>query len=101
MLNNLGRSTRIFRVAGIDVYLHWSWFVAAVYEIVSRGSRYSSVVWNVLEYVGLFVIVLLHEFGHSLACRQVGGQALHIVLWPFGGISFNQAPERAGAQLWT
>lgn len=101
MLNNLGRSTRIFRVAGIDVYLHWSWFVAAVYEIVSRGSRYSSVLWNVLEYVGLFAIVLLHEFGHSLACRQVGGRSDRIMLWPLGGVAHVVPPPRPAATLWS
>ena len=37
-----------------------------------------------LEYVALFVIVLIHEFGHALACRQVGGVADRIVLWPLG-----------------
>lgn len=101
MLNNLGRSTRIFRVTGIDVYLHWSWFVVAVYEIVSRGNRYSSVVWNVLEYVGLFVIVLLHEFGHSLACRQVGGRSDRIMLWPLGGVAHVAPPPRPAATLWS
>ena len=101
MLNNLGRSTRVFRVAGIDVYLHWSWFVVAVYEIVSRGHRYSSVVWNVLEYVALFLIVLLHEFGHSLACRQVGGRSERIMLWPLGGVAHVVPPPRPAATLWS
>ena len=31
--------------------------------------------WNVLEYLALFLIVTIHEFGHSLACRQVGGKS--------------------------
>jgi Zn-dependent protease len=101
MLNNLGRSTRLFQLAGIDVYLHWSWFVVAVYEIVSRGNRYSSVLWNVLEYVALFVIVLLHEFGHSLACRQVGGRSDRIMLWPLGGVAHVVPPPRPAATLWS
>jgi Zn-dependent protease len=101
MLNNLKRSTRLFQAAGIDVYLHWSWFVVAVYEIASRGNRYSSIVWNVLEYVGLFVIVLLHEFGHALACRQVGGRSDRIMLWPLGGVAHVMPPPRPGATLWS
>src|SRR5438046_1903266 len=75
-------SFRLFRITGIEVFLHWSWFVVAVYAINSRTKEYSSLTWNVLEYLALFVIVLLHEFGHALACRQVGGQADQIVLWP-------------------
>src|ERR1019366_883807 len=68
-------SFRLFHFAGIDVYLHWSWFLIAVYGISLRVGRYSSMVWPVLEYLALFLIVLVHEFGHALACRQVGGQA--------------------------
>jgi len=62
-------SIRLFRIRGIDVFLHWSWFIVAAVEIGSRRSAYTSPAWNVLEYVALFVIVLLHEFGHALACR--------------------------------
>jgi Zn-dependent protease len=43
----------------------------------------------------------MHEFGHALACRQVGGQADRIVLWPLGGIAFVSPPQRAGAMLWS
>src|ERR1051326_945277 len=94
-------SFRLFRFAGVEVFLHWSWFLVAVYEINSRTREYSSVAWNVLEYVALFVIVLLHEFGHALACRQVGGQANQIVLWPLGGVAYVSPPERPGATLWS
>jgi Zn-dependent protease len=45
--------------------------------------------------------VLLHEFGHALACRQVGGQANRIMLWPLGGVAFVQPPPRPGALLWS
>jgi len=58
-------------------------------------------VWPVLEYLALFLIVLLHEFGHALACRQVGGQANQIVLWPLGGVAYVAPPPRPGATLWS
>jgi Zn-dependent protease len=94
-------SFHLFRFAGIDLYLHWSWFVVAAFEIENRASRYSSITWNILEYVALFVLVLLHEFGHALACRQVGGQANQIVLWPLGGVAYVSPPPRPGATLWS
>ena len=94
-------SIRLFRFSGIDVFLHWSWFLVAAFEIQSRNGRYSSVTWNVLEYLALFLIVTLHEFGHSLACRQVGGQANQIVLWPLGGVAYVNPPPRPGATLWS
>jgi Zn-dependent protease len=82
------------------VSLHWWWFVVAMFEIVYRNRAYTSMAWNVAEYLALFAIVLMHEFGHALACRQTGGQADHIVLWPFGGVAFVNPPQRPGAQLW-
>ncbi|HEV8002340.1 MAG TPA: site-2 protease family protein [Planctomycetaceae bacterium] len=101
-MNNLaGGSFRLFRIAGIQVYLHWTWLLVAYYEIVNRVNKYESMVWNVIEYVALFGIVLLHEFGHALACRQVGGEADRIMLWPLGGVAFVQPPPRPGATLWS
>ena len=94
-------SIHLGRVAGIDLYLHWSWFVVAVIEIGSRQGRYSSLVWSALEYLALFAIVLLHEFGHALACRQVGGSVDRIMLWPLGGVAFVNPPQRPGATLWS
>lgn len=94
-------SIRLFNFAGINVFLHWSWFLVAVYEIQSRSGRYSSITWNILEYLALFVIVLIHEFGHALACRQVGGRADRIVLWPLGGVAYVDPPPRPGATLWS
>jgi Zn-dependent protease len=92
---------RLFRFAGIDVFLHWSWFAVALIEINNRSEQYSSLAWNVAEYCALFGIVLLHEFGHALACRQVGGQANRIILWPLGGVAFVAPPPRPGATLWS
>jgi Zn-dependent protease/Tfp pilus assembly protein PilF len=101
-MNNLtAGSFPLFRVAGIQVYLHWSWLVIGYFEVGNRVNTYESSTWNVLEYLALFGIVLLHEFGHALACRQVGGQADRIVLWPLGGVAFVQPPPRPGALLWS
>jgi Zn-dependent protease len=94
-------SIRLFGFAGIDLFLHWSWFLVAAYEISGRTGRYSSLTWNVAEYLSLFSIVMLHEFGHALACRQVGGTANEIVLWPLGGVAYVQPPPRPGATLWS
>src|SRR5262245_42263932 len=91
---------RLIKIAGIQVYLQWSWFLVAVYQIKNSG-RYSSVTWSILEYISLFAIVTLHEFGHAFACRQVGGRAEQIVLWPLGGVAYVNAPPRPGATLWS
>lgn len=94
-------SFRLFRLGGIDVFLHWSWLLVVFYFIETRAGRYSSPVWAVWECLALFAIVLMHEFGHSLATRQVGGTSDTIVLWPFGGVAYVNAPPRPGAHLWS
>ncbi len=92
---------RLFQVAGITVLLHWSWFLVALWEMQQRSGKYGSLAWNAAEYLALFGIVLLHEFGHALACRQVGGKAERIVLWPLGGVAYVNPPPRPGALLWS
>lgn len=92
---------RLFRWAGVTVYLHFTWFLVAAYFVTSLARRYQSPVWAVYEYVALFAIVLAHEFGHALACRSTGGVANRIILWPLGGIAFVNPPPRPGAMLWS
>ena len=83
------------------MYLHWTWFLLAVIEIGYLRNRYTTLIWSALEYLALFLIVLLHEFGHALACRQVGGTVDRIMLWPLGGVAFVNPPQRPGATLWS
>jgi tetratricopeptide (TPR) repeat protein len=90
----------LFRFRGVGVFMHWSWLAVAFYEVVYRERHYSSLFWNAAEYFTLFGIVLLHEFGHALACRQVGGTANRIVLWPLGGVALVAPPPRPWPWLW-
>ena len=44
--------------------------------------------------IGLFLGVLLHEFGHSLVAMRFGYEIESITLWLFGGVaSFKEMPE--------
>lgn len=92
---------RVARLFGIDVWVHWAWLLVAVLELSFFKNAYSSQLWNVVEYLGLFACVLMHEFGHALACRSVGGRAEHILLWPLGGVAYVEPPRRPGAVLWS
>ncbi|HSY17451.1 MAG TPA: site-2 protease family protein [Candidatus Acidoferrales bacterium] len=94
-------SFKIFTLAGITVYVHWMWVVMAVFSFQTRTHVYSSLIWNALEYLSLFLIVLIHEFGHQLACRSVGGKTHDIILWFLGGVAYVSPPQRPGAQLWS
>src|ERR1043166_6120961 len=98
-------SFRLFRLAGIDVYVHWLWILFAVLRLSGQIGGflgdYSSPIWKVAEYLSLFLIVLMHEFGHALACRSVGGEANQIILWFLGGVAYVSPPQRPGAMLWS
>lgn len=91
---------RLFRLFGITVFVHWSWLLVAAYQLSARRTSYPSLFWNGLEYLTLFGIVLIHEFGHALATLSVGGKADTIMLWPLGGVAYVDPPHRPGAVLW-
>lgn len=91
---------RIFRLFGITVYIHWGWLIVVLY-LVQDKSRYSNHLWAFADVLSLFAIVLIHEFGHALACKSVGGRAETIMLWPLGGVALVQPPQRPGALLWS
>ena len=93
-------SFKLFRLFEIDVYLSWFWFLLPVYFIETSPAN-SSMFWSVMDCVALFLIVLMHEFGHQLACRQTGGKTIDIILWPLGGVAYVNPPQRPGAQLWS
>jgi Zn-dependent protease len=92
---------RLFQIAGISVFVHWSWLLIAFYDYQSNFSHYTAPQWIVFETLAIFGIVLLHEFGHALACRSVGGKSDTIVLWPLGGVAYVSPPQRPGAELWS
>ena len=99
---HFSRAIPLFRLFGINVYLHWMWFLVAAILVQVRSTSLGMSSWQALaDIVMLFAIVLAHEFGHALACKSVGGTANTIVLWPLGGVAFVKPPPRPGAFLWS
>ena len=47
----------------------------------------------------LFVIVLLHEFGHCFGARAVDGDAQEVLMWPLGGLAFVDVPHTPRANF--
>lgn len=91
----------LFRVAGITVSMHWTWLLMAYVIVKVLPNKYDQPAWKLIEFLAVFAIVLLHEFGHALACRSVGGEADAIILWPLGGVAFVAPPPRPLAVLWS
>lgn len=91
-------SVRIFRVAGIDVYVHVSWLVVFVLITWSLATGYypplipgipATEAWvlGAASAILLFAAVLVHELAHSLVARRLGIAADSITLFLFGGVS--------------
>jgi Zn-dependent protease len=83
----------------ITVVIHWTFLLYAANELLL--TKNDSVGMAALFMGLLFATVLVHEFGHALSCRAVGGEAHQIVLWPLGGIAFVQPPMNPRAWLVT
>lgn len=91
---------KIGRLLGIEIRVHIVLAIMIVTDVLSAvadGGDYLG--WLLLSSGLLFVLVLLHEFGHCFAGRAVGGSAEKILMWPLGGLAFVSAPERPTPQL--
>ena len=52
--------------------------------------------------MGLWVIfVILHELAHCAVARRFGGQGDEALLWPLGGLTAAEPPQRPGAPCMT
>jgi stage IV sporulation protein FB len=92
-------SFRLCRVLGTEVRIHWTLLALMLFKVITAVS--AGVPWWWLPVLLLipFLSVLLHEFGHIMASRLVGGEANLIIMWMFGGLAMCQAPMHAGRQF--
>lgn len=107
--NPMTWSVRLGRFAGITVRVHIIFLLFIVVKLLQaatgsadRSDPFSHGLVPVAIAMGcLFMIVLLHEFGHCLACRKVGGSADEILMWPLGGLAYCRPPDHWKAHLVT
>lgn len=83
-------SLKLVRLAGIDVYVHATFFILIAWIGLSfwlvEGSL-TAVFSGVGFILALFTCVVLHEYGHALTARRYGIRTLHITLLPIGGVA--------------
>ncbi|MDA0814877.1 MAG: hypothetical protein O3C21_21060 [Verrucomicrobia bacterium] len=104
---NLGAgSFFVGRWFGINVRIHFLLLFFAAWQVVDvvgilQEAEYGNL-WIAPVYVfGIFFSILLHEFGHSLACKLFKGDAEEIILWPLGGLALCRPPFHPTAHLVT
>jgi Zn-dependent protease/predicted transcriptional regulator len=104
--------TRIFRVLGIDVYLHFSWwfiFILLAYSLATQFfpeayPGFSKIVYWAIGAIAsllLFISVLLHELTHSLVAKARKVNVESITLFFFGGVaSLPSEDVKASTEFW-
>ncbi|MDP9457407.1 MAG: site-2 protease family protein [Actinobacteria bacterium] len=99
----MGNSFKIGRFAGIDVKVHWTFFLLlAFFGYVGYTTAAAAgidvtvgIVVTIAVILTLFLCVVLHEFGHSLVAQRLGIDVSDITLLPIGGVArLKTLPEK-------
>ncbi|HXG11724.1 MAG TPA: site-2 protease family protein [Gemmataceae bacterium] len=96
-------SWRIGRIAGISVYIHFTFLLLLGWIVLARYSLEGDITAALQEMgfvVIVFGIIVLHELGHALAARRYGIQTRDITLYPIGGVArLERMPEDPKQEL--
>ncbi|HEV2687662.1 MAG TPA: site-2 protease family protein [Bryobacteraceae bacterium] len=104
-------SIRLGRLFGIEVGLHFSWFLIALLITMSLSAQFQEthkewgpgVIWStaVLTALLFFAALLAHEFSHALVARSRGLTTRAITLFALGGMAqIEKEPEDARTEFW-
>ncbi len=90
-------SLKLFAVRGIDIRLHATFPLILLWAAFQFGlitGTFEGAIFGVTAVSLLFVLVTLHELGHSFAAQRYGVPVKQIVLSPIGGVAqLNYIPE--------
>ncbi len=81
---------KLARIADIDVYIHYTFFLLVAWfawQGYSEAGQIVDAFDGIVFICALFTCVVLHEFGHALTGRKFGVRTEHITLLPFGGVA--------------
>jgi len=104
-------SFKLFRIAGIDIGIHYSWLfififftwtLAAGYFPTNYAGWSTGAYWLIgaITSLCLFASVLLHEMAHSLVAKAKGIPVSSITLFILGGVSnLEEEPKKAGEEF--
>jgi Zn-dependent protease len=95
-------STNLFRIRGIQLAVHSSFWLLLAY-VAYEGWRTDGAVgliWSVAALLAFFTCVVLHELGHSFTAIHFGVGVRRILLMPIGGMAeFESIPRQPSREL--
>lgn len=98
----LGWSIKLFRVRGIQLSVHASFFLLLAW-VAHEGWKtglWAGMIWHVATLVAFFGCVVLHELGHSFTAMHFGIGVRRILLMPIGGMAeFESIPREPYREL--
>ncbi|HEX3745464.1 MAG TPA: hypothetical protein VHW09_16085 [Bryobacteraceae bacterium] len=86
----IGRLTRVARVAGVAVYVHWSVLVIGIVILAELTHKAASTLTGMAAYLAVLIV---HESGHLMMARRRGYQAFSMALYPIFGLARFEAPD--------
>jgi Zn-dependent protease/CBS domain-containing protein len=99
----MNKSLRLLTVKGIDIRIHMTFPLILIWAAFQFGTIFGGISGSVFGIVAislLFVLVTLHELGHSFAARMYGVPVKQIVLSPIGGIAqLQRMPDKPIQEL--
>ncbi|MEE8586774.1 MAG: site-2 protease family protein, partial [Acidobacteriota bacterium] len=96
-------SIKLVTIAGIGVYMHLTFLLLLGWmalRFYSQGQSLTEILTGMVSVLLLFVVVVLHEFGHALTARRFGIGTRDITLLPIGGVArLERMPEDPKQEL--
>lgn len=89
------RRLKLGTFLGIGLYVHWTFALViayAAYSAFDEGAM--GMLYSVLQLLGVFTCVTLHEYGHATAAKQFDIDTVDITLLPIGGVARLQSMPR-------
>ncbi len=94
---------KLGRIAGIDVYLHWTFLIVPAWVAVgslASGAGIAPAITATIFVLAVFTCVLLHELGHALMAARYGIATRDITLLPIGGLArLDRMPASSAQEL--